>query len=789
MRFLDETGLSYFWNKVKALLKTVAFTGSYSDLTDTPTNHVTTDTDQNITGTKTFVGQKRIKFKQSGSSDKLGFTLFTNNDIEKGYLEYNPTGINGIPLMTLGNYATASNGLTYVGFRRYSNISGASGAYNLITPLISDAKTPFNLTTTYTNFYLMLGATDGTTTVTVDNTGMLDLSSLLPTIPTNISSFTNDSGYLTSVDWSNILNKPTLATVATTGSYNDLTDKPDLSNITAEQEVAYTSSDPTSASVAFYADDSIILQFDSEASAVGTPVYTTGEQIITGTKTFNDTIRSSKNVTMVRDIDTDAFRIYGGSSEAAGGGQLFLYGKNHASNPGFFQITAINTSDGSKALIGKPDGTLTWSNKDIITNGGDQTVGGTKTFNAGIIAATGDILQRNGDTSWIRINGGTTYTNGASLLLYGKDATQNPSKFSLQAHDGITGSTLTGSPDGILTWTGKSFVYDSGNQTISGQKTFSSTIFTNNNIALAQKSNTTELDIYGGTTSTDGASIYLYGAGHSNVGMFRIRAANSSYKDLIGGTDGILKWDGKGFVYDSGDQTIAGTKTIQTPIITDTATTETGMHPSDASHGLSFYGGTTSRNGSILVLYSQGRTEYPGQFRLRASTTSAMKDMIGTPTGGLTWGGQNIQVGSDRRIKTAIGHFPDAVLEAWGNISWEQYKYTEDAERKGEENCRFHAGLIAQDVQQACEEQGQDILKYGILCHEEWQDEYETKEDGTRKLVRPAGELWTVRYTEALCMEAAYQRRRADKAEARITALEQRLGELEAVLANLISSN
>jgi uncharacterized coiled-coil protein SlyX len=36
-------------------------------------------------------------------------------------------------------------------------------------------------------------------------------------------------------------------------------------------------------------------------------------------------------------------------------------------------------------------------------------------------------------------------------------------------------------------------------------------------------------------------------------------------------------------------------------------------------------------------------------------------------------------------------------------------------------------------------------------------------------------------------MEAAYQRRRADRAEARITSLEQRLAEMEQVLANLIS--
>ena len=89
-------------------LKSEAFSGDYDDLTNKPTiptktsdltndsgyitssalptNYVTTDTVQNITGEKTFVGTKRIKFKQSTSSDKLGFTLYDRSNNEKGYL-------------------------------------------------------------------------------------------------------------------------------------------------------------------------------------------------------------------------------------------------------------------------------------------------------------------------------------------------------------------------------------------------------------------------------------------------------------------------------------------------------------------------------------------------------------------------------------------------------------------------------------------------------------------------------------------------------------------------------
>jgi len=153
-----------------------AATKKYVD--DTAANYVTLTTDQDITGTKTFIGQKKILFKQSGTSDKLGFTLYKSDSTEQGYLEYNPSNkIDNAPLFTLGNYATTTSGICQVGFRRYSSVSGANGAYNLLTPLIADAKTPFSLTTTYTNFYLPLGfKVNSSNTLKTAKSGVVDLS-------------------------------------------------------------------------------------------------------------------------------------------------------------------------------------------------------------------------------------------------------------------------------------------------------------------------------------------------------------------------------------------------------------------------------------------------------------------------------------------------------------------------------------------------------------------------------------------------------------------------------------
>ena len=152
-----------------------------------PTDYVTLGTSQVITGEKTFRGSKRIKFKQGSASDKLGFTLYDNNNRERAFLEYaSQQLINDTPTLLLGNYSTNANQITYIGFRNFVNGSGLSGAYNLLAPLISDASVPFELSTTYTNFYMMLGAKYGNNIVKTGADGVLDLNSILPEISENI---------------------------------------------------------------------------------------------------------------------------------------------------------------------------------------------------------------------------------------------------------------------------------------------------------------------------------------------------------------------------------------------------------------------------------------------------------------------------------------------------------------------------------------------------------------------------------------------------------------------------
>ena len=146
-------------------------------------------------------------------------------------------------------------------------------------------------------------------------------------------------------------------------------------------------------------------------------------------------------------------------------------------------------------------------------------------------------------------------------------------------------------------------------------------------------------------------------------------------------------------------------------------------------------------------------------------------------------------VSSDERLKQDIADVPEAVFRAWGRVGFKQYRFKEAVEKKGSD-ARLHVGMIAQQILAAFEAEGLDATKYGIVCHDEWDDQYwyETVTDAEavldekgkvitpekthqeKRFVKAAGDVWTVRYEEALALETAYQRWRLSKIEAALAA-------------------
>lgn len=181
---------------------------------------VTLTGEQSITGVKTFLGSKLIKFKQSVSADKLGFTLYDYQSKEVGNFEYDNKS--NFRLLALGNYVSEANKEVEcnIGFKIYNKLHGA--AYRLLCPLAGNAKNSIaSLTDTYTNFYIPLVFTNGAVSVTADTGGKVDLSTLIGSGSGDVSGLATVA---TTGDYNDLLNLPTLFS----GDYNDLTNKPAL---------------------------------------------------------------------------------------------------------------------------------------------------------------------------------------------------------------------------------------------------------------------------------------------------------------------------------------------------------------------------------------------------------------------------------------------------------------------------------------------------------------------------------------------------------------------------------
>lgn len=215
----------------------------------------------------------------------------------------------------------------------------------------------------------------------------------------------------------------------------------------------------------------------------------------------------------------------------------------------------------------------------------------------------------------------------------------------------------------------------------------------------------------------------------------------------------------KNFVDLSTAQTVAGTKTFNSKILAPHVAGKNGD-----SGELYLSAQSSDSKGAWIGVYGKTRAAIPGFVRIAACTEGNEKQLQCKPDGGLTWNGQTIQTSSDERIKTPIEAISDDVLDGWEGVSWGQFKFLADVAEKGDA-ARLHVGLVAQQVDRSFKSAGSDILGYGILCHE---DVDESMHD-----------LWMVRYTEALCMEAAYQRRENARLKKRVADLEERLAVLE----------
>ena len=215
-------------------------------------------------------------------------------------------------LLALENYKDSSRRwgmkMSEFGLQVFSNsantITNSILAENFISLSDTLQKTVFytnriNIDNTKDIFYNDIATVSQipTTTSQLDNDSNFITSAALTGYATE--TWVEQKGYLTSVAWGDITGKPTFATVATSGSYNDLIDKPTIPTTT--NELTNDSDFITSAALSGYATETWVgeqgYQTSSEVStAVSTAISSQTKE--TWTFTLSDGSTVTKTVVL-----------------------------------------------------------------------------------------------------------------------------------------------------------------------------------------------------------------------------------------------------------------------------------------------------------------------------------------------------------------------------------------------------------------------------------------------------------------------------------------------------------
>lgn len=203
-------------------------------------------------------------------------------------------------------------------------------------------------------------------------------------------------------------------------------------------------------------------------------VHITGNESISGVKTFNNTTKMngvSVSGAIYRETTDKCLELRNGTGLTTGAYAL-LFGSDHATYPGYFDIGARTDSGTITRLLGRPNGSLTWGGKELSTK---EYVDTEKAkylpLTGGSI--TGDIHHQVSQIPFT-LNAGVD-NQGAGFQLFPVDSPRT---------DGIKGAFvlytkgskdyfLIGRNDGCLFWDGSQVMTVGVGTTVTGVNNFS----------------------------------------------------------------------------------------------------------------------------------------------------------------------------------------------------------------------------------------------------------------------------------------------------------------------------
>ena len=276
------------------------------------------------------------------------------------------------------------------------------------------------------------------------------------------------------------------------------------------------------------------------------------------------------------------------------------------------------------------------------------------------------------------------------------------------------------------------------------------------------------------STAASGGSHYVWGFDAVNLGTYKVQsffvARGSGFVGLrVDDADTGLYYTGGTNIFDSyisnqRSALLRADGTMELGKQNTAATWYADIHTSGNNESVNDYdariqvsGGTTT-DGSATVTFFATNTDT----QILRPRTDATYTLGGASRRWTTVYATTATINtSDEREKEQIGDIDEAVLRAWGNVNYQQFKFKDAVALKGS-SARWHVGLVAQRVKEVFEAEGIDPFAYGILCYDEWEEQEEKTEEGVGVVqeFEAAGNRYGIRYEEALALECAYLRSR-----------------------------
>ena len=248
---------------------------------------------------------------------------------------------------------------------------------------------------------------------------------------------------------SDVTDFPTLATVATSGSYNDLSNKPTIPTV-------------NNATLTIQKNGSNVATFTSNASSnvtanISVPTKTSELTNNSGFLTSHQSLSSRVPVAggavmtgldISRNVNNSSFGISGGMGLGYGG-TIGAYGKDAPNRAGFVQINCYDGVNSSEVLI-SPSGSFTFNYNNTLKN---VAMYEDVIPRSGGAVVTGPLFRNVNDNA-LNLGGGTSFNTGADIWLFGNAVSGQEGVVQIMPFDGTLAKSMWLRPDGTWTWDG-----------------------------------------------------------------------------------------------------------------------------------------------------------------------------------------------------------------------------------------------------------------------------------------------------------------------------------------------